>query len=72
MKKLIIASLFLVTCLCAQAADQDQLTLEAGQVQATFDLKHQGSIVSLRNGDIEVVTHPNRGALFEIGIEITG
>jgi len=68
MKKLIIASLFLVTCLCAQAADQDQLTLEAGQVQATFDLKHQGSIVSLRNGDIEVVTHPNRGALFEIGI----
>lgn len=65
---MIVSSTILVWCLCAQAADEDHLTLAAGTLKASFDLSRQGSIVSLRNEDIEVITNPDLAALFEIGV----
>ncbi len=68
MIKRITTLLVLTCCLYAQAAHENQVTLTANSLQARFDLTQKGSIVSLRQGDIEVVTHPDRAALFEISV----
>lgn len=68
MTKRTTAFLILWVCLYTPSLRAKQLTLTAGSLQARFDLTQNGSIVSLRTGDIEMVTHPDQAALFEIGI----
>jgi len=68
MKWVSILSMILICSAWAPAAEKEHLTLEAGTIKATFDLAEQGNIVSLRNGDVEVVSNPEKAALFEIGL----